>query len=192
MMPPPVVQDPLPFHHHRSEPIEGVVIHCMGEYITMGETHRPAVEFLRHSKDLVDAKLSAHCLVSPGGTVVRCVPDGRVAYHAGVSDWNGRHNLNDWYLGMELLVAGEWEYTSFHRALRAGSITLPLAQLGAAAWQVATWMDQYDLDVGDVTRHSDVSPGRKHDPGKGFLMGDFMNQVAEWRGQFKLEERVDA
>lgn len=199
MLPPPVVQAPLPYHEDRTQPVNGIVVHCMGEYVrlTLTEGGRFAAwDFLERSAGLAGGKLSAHCLVSPGGTVLRCVADDQVAYHAGLSRWQGRDSLNGWCLGIEMLVAGDWEYSVFRRALLAGSAEYTGACLESTAWQVATWVKQYGVSLDNVVRHSDVAgddvrgAGKgKRDPGAGLNWLGFKDLVSAWLQQFKLEER---
>jgi N-acetyl-anhydromuramyl-L-alanine amidase AmpD len=166
----------------------------MGEFI--GTARVPAFDFLNRSVELAGKKLSAHCLVSPGGTVVRCVPDEDVAYHAGVSSWIGREGLNDTFLGVELLLPGGWEYAAFKQALRDGTAVFTQACIEAAAWQVATWVEQHGIMMADMVRHSDVSGDEvrgvgkgKLDPGAGLDWMAFEEVVYQWREQFRLEVR---
>ena len=201
MYPPPVVEQRLEHSHTRLHQVKGVVVHCMGEYVRLSMTEGgrvPAWDFLARSPQLAGGKLSAHCLVSPGGTIVRCVSDDQGAYHAGVSKWREWNNLNAWFLGIELLLPGDWAYGPFKTALMDGSAVFPGPSLEAAAWQVATWVETHAVGLDNVVRHSDVAgdgvrgEGRgKLDPGTGLDWTAFMQLVQEWRTQFHLEVRDD-
>jgi hypothetical protein len=48
------------------------------------------------------AKVSAHYVVGKDGTIVTCVPDGEASWHAGVSSWNGKSNVNGFSIGIEI------------------------------------------------------------------------------------------
>jgi N-acetyl-anhydromuramyl-L-alanine amidase AmpD len=89
-------------------PVVGIIVHSMGQYI--GDVH--ASDFLS------EIGLSAHYLVEPNGDVIQCVDPERVAYHAGVSRWKEHSGLNSNFLGIELLIEGEHDWSSFVRLMR--------------------------------------------------------------------------
>lgn len=97
-------------------------------------------------------RVSAHFFVRRSGRVLQFAATGRRAWHAGVSQWRGRDNCNDWSVGIELegLEGGLFEpaqYRALARLLRALARRHPLTE---------------------VVGHEDVAPGRKADPGAGF------------------------
>jgi N-acetylmuramoyl-L-alanine amidase len=105
-----------------------------------------------------DAKVSAHYLIAEDGSVVQLVPEEHRAWHAGVSEWQGRARLNDCSIGLELVNPGhEWGYRPFTEAQYAACIELCRAIL--ARWPIPP---------GRVLAHSDVAPARKQDPGELF------------------------
>jgi N-acetylmuramoyl-L-alanine amidase len=105
-----------------------------------------------------DAKVSAHYLIDEDGSVVQLVPEARRAWHAGVSEWQGRARLNDCSIGIELVNPGhEWGYRPFTEAQYHACIALCRAIL--ARWPIPP---------GRVLAHSDVAPARKQDPGELF------------------------
>lgn len=132
-----------------------VVVHAMGEYI--GRDH--AVLFLNK------LKLSAHALIAPDGSVYRCRRDDQRAWHA------RGHNTNS--LGIEFLVPGEHDYSSFLSAIKNPYLTD--AQRQAGLDQVREWLMLRPIKT--ITRHSDISPGRKVDPGDGFPWVDFLHDL---------------
>jgi N-acetylmuramoyl-L-alanine amidase len=104
------------------------------------------------------AKVSAHYLIDEDGTVVPLVPEERRAWHAGLSQWQGRACLNDCSIGIELVNPGhEWGYRPFTEAQYQAGIALCRAIL--ARWPIPP---------GRVLAHSDVAPARKQDPGELF------------------------
>jgi N-acetyl-anhydromuramoyl-L-alanine amidase len=97
-------------------------------------------------------QVSAHFFVRRSGRVVQFASTARRAWHAGVSNWRGRDQCNDWSVGIELegLEGGLFEpaqYRALARLLRALAAHQP---------------------VREVVGHEDVAPGRKADPGAGF------------------------
>ena len=111
---------------------------------------------------------------------------------------DGSPGINTWFLGVEMLMEGDWSYGPFRQALKDGTITYPLVELEATAWQVAQWCVEYGLTPGSVVRHSDVASDRlrgpskgKLDPGAGLDWPAFLDLVVEWRKQLRLEVRND-
>jgi N-acetylmuramoyl-L-alanine amidase len=111
------------------------------------------------------AVVSAHLHIRRNGTVVRLVPDGRRAWHAGVSSWRGRRDVNDFSLGWELANRndGEEPYAE--------------AQYAAVARLAAHHVRQ-GLPLEAFVSHAEVAlpPGRKTDP-RGFDWERFRGEV---------------
>ncbi len=100
---------------------------------------------------------SAHFIVGRCGQAYEFVPQGRQAYHAGKSDWNGRSNCNAWTFGLELIGKKGDGFTDIQYntlALVARDISVKYG------WDV-TWNTFRDFFTG----HEDVAPERKIDPG---------------------------
>lgn len=100
-------------------------------------------------------RVSAHLLVRRDGEIVQFVPFGMRAWHAGVSQYEGRTACNDFSIGIEMEGADDLPYEAAQYAAAAGAIRALLAaypQLSAAR----------------IVGHSDVAPGRKTDPGASF------------------------
>jgi N-acetyl-anhydromuramyl-L-alanine amidase AmpD len=87
------------------------------------------------------------------------------AWHAGVSSWQGRSNLNDWSVGIELV---NWNN---------GEDPFPEAQHQANADLTAHLCRKYNIQPEFILAHYDVSPGRKTDP-KGYDMNRLRREVA--------------
>ena len=74
---------------------------------------------------LPDAKVSSHYLVEEDGRVFRLVAEERRAWHAGVSFWRGRRNVNGDSIGIEIVNPGhEFGYRAFPEAQVAAVIDL--------------------------------------------------------------------
>jgi N-acetyl-anhydromuramyl-L-alanine amidase AmpD len=129
-----------------------IIVHAMGEYVMSddGETYNHAPVFLDRMQ------LSAHALVAPDGTVYRCRTDDEGAYHA--------RGFNTDSLGIEVLVEGKHDYGSFLEKIKTDYVTAE--QYAAVVEQCREWARLHG--IARFVRHSDVSPGRKLDPGAGF------------------------
>ena len=105
-----------------------------------------------------EAKVSAHYLVEEDGTVWRLVPEERRAFHAGVSCWQGEHDLNDVSIGVEIVNPGhEWGYRPF-----------PEPQMAAVEALCRDIVTRRHIPPYRVVGHSDIAPDRKSDPGELF------------------------
>lgn len=105
-----------------------------------------------------EARVSSHYVVEEDGRVFRLVPEERRAWHAGVSFWRGRRNVNGDSIGIEIVNPGhEWGYRAF-----------PDAQVAAVIELVADIRTRWMIEDRDIVGHSDVAPGRKEDPGELF------------------------
>ena len=99
------------------------------------------------------AEVSAHFLIRRDGECVQFVAAHERAWHAGLSSWRGRDNVNDFSLGIELegLEGDRFEPAQYERLaalLEAARAALP--------------------SLSEVVGHEHVAPGRKQDPGPGF------------------------
>ncbi len=93
--------------------------------------------------------VSAHYLIDRGGTIYRLVKDQNIAYHAGASKMpDGRTNVNDFSIGIELMNKETTECTS--------------AQYVAVNALIAQLKKGYTIK--NIVGHSDIAPGRKTDP----------------------------
>ena len=136
-----------------------VVVHAMAEYIFHEGKYKHAVDFLR------DIGLSAHALICPDGTIIRCRNDNQGAYHA--------RDFNKDSLGVEILVHGEHDYASFISAIKNNYMTFE--QHCACVELLREWCNTHSIST--IERHSDIDPERKHDPGKGFCYDQIIKDV---------------
>lgn len=139
-----------------------VVVHCMGEFL-MDPYPIHATDFLKK------IKLSAHALVAPSGDIYVCRDDDQTAWHA--------RGFNQNSLGIEFLVSGHHTYESFIETIKEPWVSLEQFEAGIQA--VRAWVEAYEISREQVVRHSDLSPGRKVDPGRGFLWPEFLERVFE-------------
>jgi N-acetyl-anhydromuramyl-L-alanine amidase AmpD len=96
------------------------------------------------------SRVSYHCLVAPDGRrTVFANPEQRT-WHAGVSSWRGKRDLNSWSVGASF--AGD-----------TNKEPLADAAMASMAEYLVPVMRRYKLGLKDVTDHRTVSPGRKDD-----------------------------
>ncbi|ABM44857.1 hypothetical protein H704_00416 [Bartonella bacilliformis Peru38] len=137
--------------------------------------HYTAVNFEKSIASLTGADVSAHYLVPDpmeetyiasgfkGVHIFNLVDEDKRSWHAGVSSWAGRANLNDTAIGIETVsLATE----------KDGVFTFPpynLNQIDAIKKLSLNILQRYpDITPTNVVGHSDISIGRKSDPGAAF------------------------
>lgn len=104
--------------------------------------------------DLKNIEVSAHFFISREGGLTQFVSVDKRAWHAGVSMYNGRANVNDFSIGIELEGADDIPYTA--------------AQYRILAMLTRDIMAEYPINPESIVGHSDIAPGRKTDPGACF------------------------
>jgi N-acetylmuramoyl-L-alanine amidase len=104
------------------------------------------------------AKVSAHYLIDEDGGVIRLVAEEKRAWHAGISSWRGRTDINGASIGIELVNPGhEFGYRRF-----------PERQMAALNELARGILTRHPVPPRHVIGHSDVAPLRKQDPGELF------------------------
>lgn len=104
-----------------------------------------------------DGKLSSHYLIDEDGHIFYLVDEAKRAYHAGVSCWSGRDDLNTYSIGIELAHPG---WTAGH-----GFTQSQLDALEALGLDI---VQRYHMPARHVLGHSDIAADRKSDPGYWF------------------------
>lgn len=156
-----IAQIPLPMGSHSGDDPSAIVVHAIAEYIDTEPHDYHAVNFL------AKINLSAHAFITPSGVIIRSRADHEGAYHA--------KGFNDGSLGIEFLVPGVHTYETFRDAIKRPYLTEVQYQAGLGL--VDQWMSEHNISIGQVYRHSDISPKRKIDPGAGFPWEKFNNDL---------------
>ncbi|MDV6340992.1 1,6-anhydro-N-acetylmuramyl-L-alanine amidase AmpD [Nitrosomonas sp. Is24] len=106
-------------------------------------------------------KVSAHFFIRRDGAIIQFVPCMKRAWHAGVSQWQGRERCNDFSIGIEL----------------EGSDTTPFtdAQYETLIGLTRCLSEHYPIQ--SIAGHSDIAPGRKTDPGPWFDWGKYSQNL---------------
>lgn len=101
---------------------------------------------------IASLEVSAHFLIRRDGEVIQFVDTDKRAWHAGTSKWQGRENVNDFSIGVELEGTDDRPFEDAQYL----ALNRLLTQLRQRYGKLA------------LTGHSDVAPGRKTDPGPHF------------------------
>ena len=104
------------------------------------------------------SQVSAHYFVFSDGRVLQLVPEGRRAWHAGVSSWDGEADINSCSIGIEIANPGH----------PGGLPPFPDQQIEGVAALARDIVTRWRIPATRVLAHSDVAPGRKLDPGEAF------------------------
>lgn len=157
-----VIQRPLSHGAAHQRP-RRIIVHAMAYQLDYQGERLYAASFL----DRIG--LSAHMLVAPDGTLIRCREDEQGAWHA--------RGFNEDSLGVEVLVPGVYDYLSFVQRIaepwpsrQQFQATIDLVQHWCARWGIG-------MTPGQLDRHCDVDPDRKSDPGRGFDWVAFKNRL---------------
>jgi AmpD protein len=159
-----------PNHDHRPEEseIDTLVIHAISlPPSCFGGSH--VEQFFANSLDctahpyfdeIKNLRVSAHFYIDREGDVTQFVPTHLRAWHAGISNYQGREAVNDFSIGIELEGCDD---QCFERAQYQSLCRLTNCLTGAYP----------KLNEDNIIGHSDISSGRKTDPGPCFSWATF-------------------
>ena len=158
-------QVPSPNYDERPQgmQIEALIIHAISlppcefgdEYIEQFFCNRLPVDEHPYFREIAELRVSSHFLIKREGELLQFVSVNNRAWHAGVSCCMGREAVNDFSVGIELEGCDdegfeELQYRTLHELTRTLVNSIPA------------------LAIDNIYGHSDISPGRKTDPGPGF------------------------
>lgn len=137
--------------------------------------HYTALDFKASITALTGPSVSAHYLIPDplektyidagfkDMRIFNLVDENERAWHAGVSSWAGRSNLNDTAIGIETV-----NLASDNNGVFVFPPYNPV-QIDAIKELAANILQRYpDITPVNVVGHSDIAPGRKSDPGAAF------------------------
>ena len=104
------------------------------------------------------SQVSSHYVVEADGTILQLVAEERRAWHAGRSGWMGETDINSASIGIEIVNGGH----------PAGLPSFPPVQIDAVTQLSRDIAARHGIRPERILAHSDVSPGRKCDPGERF------------------------
>lgn len=146
--------------HHQAADISLIVIHNIslppsqygGNGIIELFTNQLNPEEHPYYAEIHTRKVSSHFLIRRDGELIQFVSCLNRAWHAGMSNWQGRERCNDFSVGIELEgsdfeIFEPIQYQTLNRLLTNLREVYPIL---------------------DIVGHSDIAPGRKTDPGPYF------------------------
>jgi N-acetylmuramoyl-L-alanine amidase len=104
------------------------------------------------------SEVSSHYIVHEDGRIVQMVRESDRAWHAGKSSWRGITDVNSWSVGIEIVNPGHV----------LGYNPFPKRQIEAVIELCGNIIVRHRIVPERILAHSDVSPGRKVDPGEKF------------------------
>ncbi|GLX77777.1 N-acetyl-anhydromuranmyl-L-alanine amidase [Thalassotalea insulae] len=108
-------------------------------------------------EDIYQLRVSAHCLIRRDGHIIQYVSFNDRAWHAGVSNYQGREKCNDFSIGIELEGSDDIPYTE-EQYQQLSALTQALKY-------------HYPKISDNIVGHCDIAPERKTDPGDAFNWG---------------------
>ncbi|WP_027856149.1 1,6-anhydro-N-acetylmuramyl-L-alanine amidase AmpD [Marinobacterium jannaschii] len=106
-------------------------------------------------QEIRGVEVSAHLFIRRDGELVQFVSLDNRAWHAGMSEFEGRDQCNDFSIGIELEGTDSQSYTD-----QQYQVLSVLTQAIQHAYP--------EISAERITGHSDIAPGRKTDPGEAF------------------------
>ncbi len=180
-----ITKIPSPNFSNRPEnsSIDCIILHYTGMKSTK--------EALKRMCD-TEAEVSCHYLIAENGEIIQLVDDEFKAWHAGKSFWQGRENLNNNSIGIEISNFGhQWGYKPFEEE-----------QIEAVIELCKHLIENYNIKPQNILGHSDIAPSRKEDPGELFpwklladegigLWYDFEIGKANYKKQIELTKDLE-
>ncbi len=145
------------------EELSLIVVHCIslppgqfeGTYIDQLFCNQLNPDVHPYFKEIYQIKVSAHLLIRRCGEIVQYVAFNKRAWHAGVSEYNGKTKCNDYSIGIELEGTEAQEYTE--------------KQYQQLTTVIKALLNRYpNLSAQHIRGHSEIAPDRKTDPGESF------------------------
>jgi N-acetyl-anhydromuramyl-L-alanine amidase AmpD len=96
------------------------------------------------------SKVSYHCIIARNGKrTVLALPTQRT-WHAGVSQWQGRKDVNSFSVGLA------WEGDTYQTPLSEDALL-------SAVEYLLPILREHHIPLANILRHADIAPGRKTD-----------------------------
>lgn len=115
---------------------------------------------------IAELKVSSHLFIQRDGRCIQFVNFDDRAWHAGVSEFCGRENCNDYSIGIELEGSDDIPYSN--------------EQYQALSVVTAALLEYYpELNHGRITGHEHIAPVRKTDPGPAFDWPRYRSDIAQ-------------
>lgn len=165
---------PSPFYNERpQQEISALIIHNIslpaGEFGTnyVYDLFLGCLDCNAHPSfnELKQVEVSAHFFINRLGRVAQFVSVDKRAWHAGVSHWKGRDNVNDFSIGIELEGTDDIPYSE-QQYQQLSTLTQALVR-------------SYSISLDNIVGHVDIAPLRKTDPGISFDWSRYKQLIKE-------------
>lgn len=155
-----IVAAPSPNFNNRPEgtSIDYIVLHYT-DFLTVKESLDCLIS--------PSSNVSAHYLIDNDGTIYQLVHDEKRAWHAGVSHWQGKDNINHYSIGIELQNGG-----MIYKNIYGDWQPYPDGQMESLAELLLDLQRRFNIPTKNIIGHSEIAPGRKIDPGPHFNWSD--------------------
>ena len=114
---------------------------------------------------------AAPYVIDTNGDIYKFADDKKIVRHAGVSSWNGQHNINQYSIGIEIINFGHSENDLGDGVRIKGSnefwYNFPEKQINSVTKLIQFLTKKYQIKAYNIVGHSDIAipSGRKEDPG---------------------------
>ena len=142
--------------------------------------------------------VSAHFLVldEDDNKIYSLVPLEQRAWHAGVSAFRGRTNINDTSVGIEIVNDGiAKEYRSDPNPYHPYDhyVDYKPIQIEKVAQIIKYVAEKYNIPARNIIAHSDIAPSRKKDPGAKFPWKELYDKynIGAWYDEADKQEFMD-
>ncbi|MDH3692252.1 MAG: 1,6-anhydro-N-acetylmuramyl-L-alanine amidase AmpD [Gammaproteobacteria bacterium] len=143
--------------------IDVIVVHCIslppgvfgGTAIQEFFCNQLDFECHPYYQEIAELRVSSHFLIKRDGVLLQFVPVHLRAWHAGLSQFQGRSCVNDFSIGIELEGTDDAGFEE-----RQYEVLSELTRILMQAFPAIT--------LNHLVGHCDIAPGRKADPGPGF------------------------
>lgn len=144
------------------------------EYIVLHHTATKEGTIKWVLRQLTVGPVSCHFVVDTNGDIYKIGELTDILWHAGVSEWKGKENMNKYSIGIEVI----WPLPWFTNAQRESVQKL-----------VSTLIRDLKLPVDRIIRHKDISPGRKTDIDDSFW-NDLYKTFTEYQNSYMENNKV--
>ena len=142
--------------------------------------------------------VSAHFLVldEDDSKIYSLVPLEQRAWHAGVSAFRGRTNINDTSVGIEIVNDGiAKEYRSDPNPYHPYDhyVDYKPIQIEKVAQIIKYVAEKYNIPARNIVAHSDIAPSRKKDPGAKFPWKELYDKynIGAWYDEADKQKFMD-
>ena len=115
-------------------------------------------------QEIEDMRVSSHLYIKRTGEIIQFVPLNKRAWHAGESSYKGIKDCNNYSIGIEL-EGTDWDVYSNEQYKSLIQISRLIIK------------NYPEINKDSIVGHSDVSPGRKTDPGNKFDWSRYLDSL---------------